>query len=99
MAMTLTSRETFLALSWIEAEPERREHFRKLASDLSRRYKDDAVPRLSDELLSSLQHALPALGNPWSQLMGSAISKINFYELSMALILESENPTEASTTA
>ena len=91
MALTLSNRETFLALQWLESDAERREHFRGRAVQLSRRYQEAAIPRLSDELLSRLEEDLPKLEGLASQLLNSGIAKINFYELSLALILECED--------
>jgi hypothetical protein len=95
MALTLSNRETFLALQWLESDPDRREHFRQLASRLSQRYQEAAIPQLSDAIFSSLQDSLPKLDGFASDLLSSGLSKINFYELSLALILESETKTSA----
>jgi hypothetical protein len=99
MALTLSNRETFLALQWLESDPDRREHFRHLASRLSQRYREAAIPQLSDAIFSSLQEALPKLDGFASDLLNSGLSRINFYELSLALILESETTTSARTIA
>ena len=95
MALTLSNRETFLALQWLESDPERREHFRESGARLSQRYHEAAIPRLSDEIFSRLQEDLPKLDGLASQLLNSGIAKINFYELSLALILESQDTTSA----
>jgi hypothetical protein len=93
MALTLSNRETFLALQWLESDPERRSHFRDLASTLSKRYQEAAIPQLSDAIFAGLQENLPELDGLASQLLSSGLSKINFYELALALILESESAT------
>jgi hypothetical protein len=90
MSLTLSNRETFLALQWLESDPDRRERFRQLASRLSKRYQEAAIPHLSDAIFSSLQEDLPQLDGLASDLLSSGLSKINFYELSLALILENE---------
>ncbi len=90
MALTLSNRETFLALQWLESDPQRREHFRQMASRLSQRYQEAAIPRLSDAIFSSLQEDLPKLDGLASGLLTSGLSRINFYELSLALIMENE---------
>src|SRR5688572_13888000 len=95
MALTLSNRETFLALNWLESEPERHEHFRHMAARLSERYREAAIPQLSDAIFSRLQDDLPKLDGFASELLNSGLSKINFYELALALILESENKTGA----
>ena len=93
MALTLSNRETFLALQWLESDPDRREHFTQLASRLSQRYREAAIPQLSDAIFTSLHEDLPKLDGLASDLLKSGLSKINFYELALALILESESKT------
>ena len=93
MALTLSNRETFLALQWLESDPDRRQHFYQLALRLSQRYREAAIPQLSDAIFSSLQEAMPKLDGLASDLLSSGLSKINFFELSLALILESEAKT------
>jgi hypothetical protein len=95
MALTLSNRETFLALQWLEADPERREHFRALAARLSKRHHEAAIPQLSDAIYSALHADLPQLNGFAADLLQSGMCKINFYELALALILESEPTTTA----
>ena len=99
MALTLSNRETFLALQWLESDPDRREHFLQLASRLSKRYQEAAIPQLSDAIFSRLQEDLPKLDGLASELLSSGLSKINFYELALALILEAESKTGGRITA
>ena len=99
MALTLSNRETFRALHWLESDPDRREHFRQLASRLSQRYREAAIPQLSDAIFSRLQEDLPKLDGLASELLSSGLSKINFYELALALILEAESKTGGRITA
>jgi hypothetical protein len=90
MALTLSNRETFLALQWLESDPARRERFRALAADLSKRHHEAAIPKLSDAIFAALQHELPKLDGLAADLLNSGMAKINFYELALALILEPE---------
>ncbi len=99
MALTLSNRETFLALQWIEAEPGRRAHFRELATNLQKRYQEAAIPRLSDAILLELEEALPKVEGLAGELLKSGMLKVNFYEFALALILESESKTYSSLTA
>jgi hypothetical protein len=89
MALTLSNRETFLALQWLESDPQRREHFKSLAAQLSQRHHEAAIPKLSDAIYAALQEELPKLDGLAAQLLSSGTAKINFYELALALILES----------
>ena len=93
MALTLSNRETFLALQWLESDPARRDHFYQMAARLSQRYREAAIPQLSDAIFSSLQEELPKLDGFASELLNSGLCKINFYELALALILEAESKT------
>ncbi len=90
MALTLSNRETFLALQWLESDAERREHFRQLSAQLYRRYQEAAIPRLSEAIYVGLRADMPQLEGLAAQLLGSGMAKINFYELSLALILEQD---------
>jgi hypothetical protein len=99
MALTLSNRETFLALQWLESDADRREHFLQLASRLSERYQEAAIPQLSDAIFSRLQENLPKVDGLASELLSSGLSKINFYELALALILEAESKTGGRITA
>ena len=93
MALTLSNRETFLALQWLESDPARRQHFYEMAARLSKRYQEGAIPELSDAIFIALQQDLPKLDGLASDLMSSGLAKVNFYELALALILESESKT------
>jgi hypothetical protein len=44
MALTLSNRETYLALQWLESDLDRREHFREMAFRLSKRHHEAAAP-------------------------------------------------------
>jgi hypothetical protein len=96
MALTLSNRETFLALQWLEADEQRRLELRRLAGALSKRGQELAIPQLSDAIFGRLQEELPKLDGLAAQLMGSGLAKINFYELALALLLEAESPNKVA---
>lgn len=88
MALTLTNRETFVVLHWLEADPARISHVRDHARRLSLQDRAIALPRLSDIIYDTLERELPRLEGVAAALLDAGIKRVNFYELALALLLE-----------
>jgi hypothetical protein len=95
MALTLTNRETFVVLHWLESDPARITHVRDHARRLASQDRAIAVPRLSDIIYDALARELPALDGVAAALLQAGLKRVNFYELALALLLETGVPVEA----
>ena len=88
MALTLTNRETFVVLHWLESDPARISHVRDHALRLAAQDRAIALPRLSDIIYDTLARELPELEGVASALLQAGLKRVNFYELALALLLE-----------
>jgi hypothetical protein len=88
MALTLSNRETFLVLNWIEEDEARMERCRRLATQACKGDAARAVPRLSDAIYSELKAELPDLDGIVREMLESGLRRVNFYELAMVFVLE-----------
>ena len=89
MALTVSNRETFAVLDWLDGDPERREYWRARARKLSNLDTATAVPSLSNMIYEELSTEIPELGGVSAELLKSGLYRVNFYELALALLLES----------
>jgi hypothetical protein len=97
MACTLSNRETFVVMCWMDEEPERLARIRTEAERLLRRGVPEALPRMSDFIYEELRRALPPGEGVFAALLGSGLSRVNFLELAHAIL--SEISTERSAAA
>jgi hypothetical protein len=92
MALTVSNRETFAVLDWMDCDPQRREYWRARAQKLSNLDTATAVPNLSNMIYEELSKEIPDLGGVAAELLKSGLFRVNFYELALALLLESGAP-------
>jgi hypothetical protein len=88
MALTFSNRETFLVLQWLESRPERYRYFRDLARRLAGITAETAVPRLAGAILAELELEMPKLDGLAAEMLQSGLRRVAFYELALALVLE-----------
>jgi hypothetical protein len=88
MACTLSNRETFLVMCWLDEQPERVARMQGEARRLLRKGFEEALPRMSDLIFDELQRDLPATEGVVGALLSSGLSRVNFLELAHALLLE-----------
>ena len=62
MALTVSNRETFAVLDWLDGDPERREYWRARARKLSNLDTATAVPNLSNMIYEELSKEIPESG-------------------------------------
>lgn len=94
MALTVSNRETFAVLDWMDGDPERRQYWRERARKLSNVDTATAVPSLSNMIYEELSKEMPDLGGVSAELLKSGLYRVNFYELALALLLESGVPAQ-----
>jgi hypothetical protein len=97
MALTLSNRETFLVLHWLEADPARISHVREHARMLGAHDPGIAVPRLSDIIYDTLGREMPTLDGVAAALLQAGLKRVNFYELALTFLLEAKAPVSART--
>jgi coproporphyrinogen III oxidase-like Fe-S oxidoreductase len=95
MALTLTNRETFEVLAWLEADAARIAHVREHARRLAREERAIALPRLSDIIYDTLEQGLPSLDGVAAALMQAGLKRVNFFELALAFLIETGAELEA----
>jgi hypothetical protein len=88
MACTMSNRETFVVMCWMDEDPDRLERFRTEARRLLRKGLEEALPRMSDFIYDELRRALPATEGVFGALLGSGLSRVNFLELAHALLTD-----------
>jgi hypothetical protein len=93
MPLTYSNRETFLVLQWLEGKPERHGYFKDLARRLAGINADTAVPRLAEAILAELELELPKLDGIAAEMLQSGLRRVAFYELALALVLETGSTT------
>jgi hypothetical protein len=93
MALTFSNRETFLVLQWLESRAERYYYFTSLARRLATINSETAVPHLADAILTELESELPKLDGIAGELLQSGLRRVAFYELALALVLETGGET------
>ena len=59
MALTVSNRETFTVLDWLESDPVRRAWWREQAERVAKLDRATAIPRLSDLIYQELHKELP----------------------------------------
>lgn len=95
MPLTLTNRETFEVLAWLESDPARIAHIREHASRLAREERAIALPRLSDIIYETLEQGLPTVDGVAAALMQAGLKRVNFFELSLSFLIETGAELEA----
>ena len=88
MACTLSNRETFVVMCWLDEEPERLTRLQEAAQRLLRRGFEEALPRMSDMIYDELHHNMPSVEGVVGALLGSGRRRVNFLELAHALLSE-----------
>jgi hypothetical protein len=73
----------------MDADPERRKYWRARAQKLSGLDTATAVPKLSNMIYEDLSKEIPELSGVAHELLKSGLFRVNFYELALALLLES----------
>ena len=86
MACTLSNRETFAVMQWLEADELRRARIRERAQKLTHVGIEYAIPRMSDYIFLELQQELPDLQGITAELLKGGLRKVNFLELAHALL-------------
>ncbi len=86
--LTLSNRETFAVLHWLDENPKRRARVRGHAARLASSRGETSIPRLSELLLKELQSELPRLKGVAAEILHSGIARVNFYEIAVALLIE-----------
>jgi coproporphyrinogen III oxidase-like Fe-S oxidoreductase len=88
MALTVTNRETFEVLAWLESDPARIAHIREQARRLAREERAIALPRLSDIIYETLEQGLPGVDGVAAALLQAGLKRVNFFELALAFLIE-----------
>jgi hypothetical protein len=86
MACTLSNRETFPVMQWLEADPLLRLTLREQAQKLMRLGIEHAIPRMSACIYQELQKELPDLQGITAELLAGGLRRVNFFELAHALL-------------
>jgi hypothetical protein len=92
MALTLTNRETFEVLNWLESDHERLARFRRRAARLAELKHETAILQLSNMLWEELRVDIPDLPGVAGAMMESGLSRVKFYELALWLMLQESPP-------
>jgi hypothetical protein len=90
MACTLSNRETFTVMQWLEADPVRRIRLRNQAKKLMHGGIEHALPHVSDYIYLELQKELPDLQGVAAALLQGGLRKVNFLELAHAVMTGEE---------
>lgn len=98
MALTLTNRETFEVLNWLESDRERLARFRRRAAKLAESKQETAILHLSNMLWEELRVDIPDLHGLAGAMLESGLSRVKFYELALWLLLH-ERPVEVADAA
>jgi hypothetical protein len=96
MACTLSNRETFVVMCWLDEEPARLARLQSEGQRLLRKGFEAALPHLSDLIYDELRRDLPDMDGVVGALLGSGLSRVNFLELAHALLLEVSAPKPAA---
>jgi hypothetical protein len=88
MALTVSNRETFTVLDWLESDPVRKAWWREQAERVAKLDRATAIPRLSDLIYQELHKELPDNGGVSGELLKSGLLRVHFFELAMALLLD-----------
>jgi hypothetical protein len=86
MACTLSNRETFAVMQWLEADNLRRARIRERAHELMRVGIEHAIPKMSNYIFLELQQELPDLDGIMAELLKGGLRKVNFLELAHAVL-------------
>jgi hypothetical protein len=95
MALTLTSRETFEVLAWLESDGARLARVRDQARMLAHEDRAAALPRLSDTIYEMLEQDLPQLDGLSALLLQAGLKHVNFFELALSFLIETGIEVEA----
>jgi hypothetical protein len=90
MACTLSNRETFVVMQWLEEEPLRRVRLGNQAKKLMHGGIEYAIPRMSDYIYQELQQEIPVLRGVAADLLQGGLRKVNFLELAHAVMMGEE---------
>ena len=88
MACTLSNRETFLVLEWLQSDPERIARLSQRAQRLTVWGLESAIPRMSSAIYEELSATLPSLEGPTAAMLESGLRRVNFFELALAVLSE-----------
>ena len=94
MALTVSNRETFTVLDWLEADPDRKAWWKQQAKRFATLDRATAIPRLSDLIYQELQKELPDGDGIGAELLKSGLLRVHFFELALALLVEIGMPAE-----
>ena len=96
MACTLSNRETFVVMCWLDEEPGRLARLQGEGQRLLRKGFEAALPHLSDLIYDELRRDLPDVDGVVGALLGSGLSRVNFLELAHAILSEVSTPKPAA---
>jgi hypothetical protein len=99
MACTLSNRETFVVMCWLDEDPDRLLRLRTEAQRLLRKGFEEALPRLSDFIYDELRRSLPPADGVFGALLGSGLSRVNFLELAHAVLTDASTAKKAEAQA
>lgn len=86
MALTLSNRETFLVLDWLESDPSRRARLRQRAAELTPPGGRVPISRVSEVVYQEIRSELPELRGLAALLLDCGLRRVNYYELALALL-------------
>jgi hypothetical protein len=95
MACTLSNRETFVVMCWLDEDPDRMARLRDESHRLLRKGFEEALPRMSDYIYDELRRTLPPADGLVGALLGSGLSRVNFLELAHAMLMEATSARKA----
>ena len=93
MACTLSNRETFLVMNWLDGDPSRMSRVRAEAERLAKRGIETAIPQMSDFIYEELRTSLPQVDGLFAALLSSGLSRVNFMELAHAVLTNETSAT------
>ena len=99
MACTLSNRETFLIMQWIDNNLERRARLRAYADRIRFGGIEHAIPRMARMITEELDLELPELVGLGREMLKSGLTRVNFIELAVVVLTEAEiefSPTPVS---
>jgi hypothetical protein len=86
VALTLTNRETFLVLDWLDSDPARRARLCQRAAELTPSGGSVHISRLSELVYQEIRAELPELRGLAALILDCGLRRVNCYELALALL-------------
>ncbi len=86
--LTLSNRETFLVLHWLEDDLTRRARLRDLARELAAAGGPQALEAMTAALIEDVEAELPHLDGLPADLVRSGLHHVRFEEMALALLAD-----------